>query len=221
MKNDAEMSTIEGKQAITFSAYRFLADKAMRQTGDFRLAIFAWIFLVLAWNLIARCISVSSLMLEHITWEEDSMVVIFPTHKGDKEGKNCTPKHVYANPKDPVICPIFALAVYVFTMGLRREGSKGLLFYDVDGTENRFSKWLKETCRLLAASLLLLGIFIIQVGTHSFRKGVATFLSSIVGGPTAISIYLRAGWSLGFILIIIIIIIYNNCTTMIIIIIFF
>ena len=41
------MSTIEGKQAITFSAYRFLADKAMRQTGDFRLAIFAWIFKII------------------------------------------------------------------------------------------------------------------------------------------------------------------------------
>ena len=30
-----------------------------------------------------------------------------------------------------------------------------------------------------------------------FRKGAATFLSTIAGGPTAISVNLRTGWSLG------------------------
>ena len=36
-----------------------------------------------------------------------------------------------------------------------------------------------------------------MIGTHSFRKGIASFLSGTPGGATAISIYLRAGWSLG------------------------
>ena len=36
-----------------------------------------------------------------------------------------------------------------------------------------------------------------MIGTHSFRKGIATFFSGTPGGPTAIAIYLRAGWSLG------------------------
>lgn len=45
--------------------------------------------------------------------------------------------------------------------------------------------------------LLELGLEKLQIGTHSFRKGVATFLSSMVGGPSPIAIYLRAGWSLG------------------------
>ena len=40
-------------------------------------------------------------------------------------------------------------------------------------------------------------MLIVDLGTHSIRKGVSTFLSGIPGGPTAISIYLRAGWSLG------------------------
>ena len=39
-----------------------------------------------------------------------------------------------------------------------------------------------------------MGMLIVDLGTHSIRKGVSTFLSGI---PTAISIYLRAGWSLG------------------------
>lgn len=41
------------------------------------------------------------------------------------------------------------------------------------------------------------GVDISMIGTHSFRKGIATFLSGTPGGPTAIAIYLRAGWSLG------------------------
>lgn len=36
-----------------------------------------------------------------------------------------------------------------------------------------------------------------EIGTHSFRKGIASFLSCLTGGPSAIAIYLRAGWSLG------------------------
>ena len=42
-----------------------------------------------------------------------------------------------------------------------------------------------------------MGILILEIGTHSFRKGVASFLSGLPGGPNAIAIYLRAGWSLG------------------------
>ena len=38
---------------------------------------------------------------------------------------------------------------------------------------------------------------LIKIGTHSFRKGVASFLASCPDGPGAISIFLRAGWTLG------------------------
>ena len=41
------------------------------------------------------------------------------------------------------------------------------------------------------------GVDISMIGAHSFRGGVAIFLSGTPGGPTAIAIYLRAGWSLG------------------------
>lgn len=36
-----------------------------------------------------------------------------------------------------------------------------------------------------------------EIGSHSFRKGISTFLSSVCSGPSVIAIYLRAGWSLG------------------------
>ncbi len=35
------------------------------------------------------------------------------------------------------------------------------------------------------------------MGTHSIRKGAATYLLSLIDGPSAVMVYLRAGWSLG------------------------
>ena len=34
--------------------------------------------------------------------------------KGDQEGKNSFPRHVYANPMFPEICPILGFAIYIF-----------------------------------------------------------------------------------------------------------
>ena len=136
-------------------------------------------------------------MFDHISWEMDSMVIVFPQHKGDKEGKYALPKHVYANRRCPWICPILAFAIFIFTTGFRRSGAKKTVFGETKETESRFSKWLKTTCATLEQSLLILGVIILEIGTHSFRKGIATFLSSICGGPSSIAIYLRAGWSLG------------------------
>jgi len=104
LKQDGEMTSKEGKDPLSFSGYRFIARKALEQKDDLGLASFAWCFLLFAWNLIARCVSVSSLMYDHIWWEEDAMVVVFPTQKNDNENKRMSPKHVYANPNNPEIC---------------------------------------------------------------------------------------------------------------------
>ncbi|ETV67883.1 hypothetical protein H257_16008 [Aphanomyces astaci] len=42
-----------------------------------------------------------------------------------------------------------------------------------------------------------MGLNITEIGTHSLRKGVATALNNTPGGPQAVSVWLRAGWSLG------------------------
>lgn len=47
------------------------------------------------------------------------------------------------------------------------------------------------------ASVNELGLKVEDFGTHSFRKGVATYTAGFIGGPSIISIFLRAGWSLG------------------------
>jgi hypothetical protein len=94
LKQDGIMPIIEGKQAMSFKGYKILALKAGGQSTDYSLAIFSHLYLLLCWNLIARCVSVGGLMYNHISWENDSMVIVFPSHKGDKEGRNALPKHV-------------------------------------------------------------------------------------------------------------------------------
>ena len=195
LKQDGIMPIVEGKQPMSFRGYKFLAAKATEQVKDHNLAIFSHLYLLLCWNLIARCVSVGGLMYNHISWENDSMVIVFPSHKGDKEGRNALPKHVYANIAEPSVCPILSFAVYIFTRGYERDGSKMMIF--AGDAESRFSKWLGNLCSLHKDVLLNQGVEISMIGTHSFRKGIASFLSGTPGGPTAIAIYLRAGWSLG------------------------
>ena len=135
-------------------------------------------------------------MLQHISWEQDAMVITAPKHKGAQEGNNCYPKHVYANPVNPAICQILSMALLIFGGGWQGSGAKHMLFRGTV-TEGRFSKWLKGIMTSNGASMVLLGVIAFNIGTHSFRKGVATFVAGCVAGASAISIFLRAGWSLG------------------------
>lgn len=199
LKQKGVMSIIEGKQPITFQGYRYLCQKAIscENVSDFELNIFAHVFLILCWTLIARCHSVGSLMYNHISWNNDSMVIVFPTHKGDQNGETSLPKHVYANPLEPSLCPILSFAIYIFCYGFHRKGSKTQVFDGDSLSESRFSKWLKSFGVENEADFVSMGLAIVMIGTHSFRKGVASYLSSMCGGPSAVAIYLRAGWSLG------------------------
>jgi len=199
-KQDGTRKIREGKVPLTFIVYRYIAKIALQYDRDFYCSIFAHLFLLLCWNLIARCVSVASLMYSHISWKEDAMVIVFPTSKADKEGKNCSPKHVFANTKHPEICPILSFGIFLFTSGVRRIGANPTVFENnFSNTEDRFSFWLKTICSVPEnlSMFIELGVDVLEVGTHSFRKGVAEFLSGMVGGASPISIYLRAGWSLG------------------------
>ena len=144
----------------------------------------------------ARSDNVQMLLFEHIRWENGAMVVQFVKTKTDSTGANTDPKKVYPNPVKPHICPVLALAVYVFTMGVREEGSKANIWGN-NNASSRFSKWLKGLLIAGASILAAMCIIIDDIGTHSFRKGIATYLSGMVGGPSPVNIYLRAGWSLG------------------------
>ena len=135
----------------------------------------------------------------HVTlmFVQDSMTVVFPRHKGDLDGKSGMVRHVFANTTDPSINPILAVGVYMFCcFGSRPASATNLLFGHLE-SEKRFNKWLLETVKKVEGELAEQSTAVKDIGSHSFRKGTATYLAAMVGGPSPVSIYLRAGWSLG------------------------
>jgi hypothetical protein len=125
-KQSGEMPMQEGKQPFTFESYRMLSNIALKQEIEIGTLLFAQLYLVLCWNLMARSCSVASLMYQHITWTDDSLVVTIPRHKGDQEGTNTYPKHVYANPTMPELCPVLSLGLHVLCTTYRVEGKMSI-----------------------------------------------------------------------------------------------
>ncbi|KAH9151940.1 hypothetical protein AeRB84_005565 [Aphanomyces euteiches] len=212
LKDSGEMNVNEGKRPITTQgqsisyafviihrdmnlSFLFLARIAMQYEKDYSLATIVHPFLIFCWNLMARSASVGSIRYDHMTWKGDAFVVRFAFTKHDQEGINNVPRHVYANVFQPSICPILSLAILVFTRGVRLENTSRLVFDQ--NAKDRFSSWLSRACAENRQQFELLGLPIEDFGTHSFRKGVASEISNTPGGPPAVNVWLRAGWTLG------------------------
>jgi hypothetical protein len=203
-KLDGKMAIHEGKLPLTFDGYRLLA-RALFTTTPGQM-LFGWPYLLLQWNLIARATSVATLMMEHISWEGDALLVTLPKHKGDQDGDHVFARHLYANTADPFICPVLALAVLVFTRVLRYDtnGSSSVgsrlnyRLFDGERSESRWSDIFKKVIEAMPViSAQQLGGSKGELGTHSIRKGAASFCAGMVSGPSFIHIFLRAGWALG------------------------
>ncbi len=163
----------------------------------FMEGVFAWCFLLLQWNFIARSCTIAEIMLAHIGWRDDHLICTTPRTKTDTTAEKSFPKSFFANPSNPFICPILALAVFFFSRPtFSRQQHK---LFDGENQEDRYSKLLTRTLQSMPDSLAAhLGAKRDEIGTHGAgRKGPASFVLAHPGGPTAVSVYLRAGWSLG------------------------
>jgi hypothetical protein len=64
--------------------------------------------------------------------------------------------------------------------------------------EQRFSEWMAATLRAYGDDIEIAGgLSADEYGTHSLRKGVATFLTGLLGGPSTLALFQRTGWSTG------------------------
>ncbi len=168
-----------GKSPLRYSTYQDLCRKTMlMEDGGF-----AHLFLTLQWNLMCRSKSVQTIDSSHISYEDDSIGFTFHKTKTNQDGS--APKdarHVYANPFDPTTCCITALGLY---WACHPDQGIGQLFPGSQ-QKNRFGKAI---ARVLNTK---------EYGTHSVRKGVATYAcSGSTGGPSIVSVCLRVGWSIG------------------------
>lgn len=105
------------------------------------------------------------------------------------------PKHVFANPFEPAICPILALGLLL----LDHDGSQALV-YETEGQDRRFSAVLTRLWKSAEGQRALreFGKTIEELGTHSIRKGSSSYAASgTTASPSSIAWLTRGGWSTG------------------------
>jgi hypothetical protein len=132
----------------------------------------------LAGSAVAICFS-------HMEWKEDALRIYFAHQKNYQMGKRPRdPRHIYANPKCPEICPILSLGIYLVCLPplvAQKKLFPGSSQYD------RYRKFLirhltqydEETSNLTQR-----GMQPSDIGTHSIRKGSSSYYASgTTSGP--------------------------------------
>ncbi len=120
----------------------------------------------------ARSITTSKLLLTHMEWAGDSLLVHLYKVKNDQEGESeCTmnPKHVFANPLDPLLCPIVALAIKVVCT----TPNNNMALFDTKAHGEKFCKWLVDVLSKFSEEdqVRILKAWAHDFGVHSLRKG--------------------------------------------------
>ena len=203
LKSRGRMSIHEGKRHLKWTGYLLLARKFMTKIPtdganglSWSTIVFGWSFCVIMWNLMSRTESVDRLMLQHIEWDGDALIIEEQMQKGDQRGENKFGKHLYANPDQPEICPVLALGLLLFCYPNRPNGKQQL--FAGTNSKDRFHHLLNRLLQSIEFSeLQLLGCPIKDIGTHSLRKGSSTHALGQVCGPTPVSVFLRMGQTLG------------------------
>ncbi|RHZ40450.1 hypothetical protein DYB26_015732, partial [Aphanomyces astaci] len=127
--------------------------------------------------------------IDHFSDEGYALGVTFFKSKTDQGGtKRRDPKHVYAYPQQPGTCCILALVIY---LACNPEHDSGDLFPG-SAQRDRFGRSLSELVGYALPEVAS------AVGTHSLRKGAATFaIGGSTSGPSIVNVCIRCGWSIG------------------------
>jgi hypothetical protein len=179
-----------GKLPLSFSGYRMLARYALCHAKTGKQTLLVHSYLILCWNLMARSNTVFSLLWNNFGWSGDCLTILYEKSKTNQEGENRVPRHVYANPDDPVICQILALGIKICS----EESSNSVSFevFPAETADSSFANWFKKVLSVLSEDELnLIDIPIDRISSHSSRKGGATFVFGITDGPDSDSIKLR------------------------------
>ena len=196
-RNHADNQQANGKQTgkdhMQHSFMEACASEGMKLPTN---AIFFVCYLLLVWNLMSRTNNIAMLVLSHLSWVDDALCVDCFITKSDQTAKKATSKHIYANPRNPVICPITNLGMYLMTAPQPASDATSHFLFPGAKQAGRFLCILKSVI-LLAAALVSIVVNVARIGAHSLRKGSVTYATSgSTAAPSIVAILLRAGWSL-------------------------
>ena len=140
---------MEGKDPISFSGYCLLCKILLENNGSHDEFVFSHCFLTLEWNLMCRTDNLVSLNVAHVSWEDDSFLCNLAKSKHDQEDEGAkTLWHIYANPSNPYICPVLALALSLFSHpNILTNTSSSFLFTD-NSQYKRYTSILRKTIGL-------------------------------------------------------------------------
>jgi hypothetical protein len=115
------------------------------------------------------------LHLDHLQWQDESLVVYFAHQKNDQQGERAAfHRHLFCNPFNKYVYPVFALSLWLASNEYMTM-SGGPLFPG-SNQQLRFNKlcrlFLNEHSQLVHAC----GCDPDLLGVHSFRKGALNFL---------------------------------------------
>jgi hypothetical protein len=185
-----------GKDAMSFSLYAYLCRKLLT-IGD-ESAIFAHTYMTMSWNLMCRAGNTASICFSHLQWQDDALCVYFAHMKNDQLGtRPKDPRHLYANPETPEISCILALGIYLLCIEIPNTKAGNL--FPGEKQYDRLQKTFKRLYSIpdVAEYLSANGIKAANLGTHSTRKGAATYVTGgSTAGPSIVAIQLRAGWTI-------------------------
>ena len=107
----------EGKAPMSVELYR----RVCRWFVDWGTldGIFAHTFTILSWNLAYHANKTAKIHLKDIEWASafDAYEIFFAHTKTDQTGKEAKySRHVYANPTEPLVCPVLTLAFFLFLL---------------------------------------------------------------------------------------------------------
>jgi hypothetical protein len=165
--------------------------------------IFIWVYSVLQWNCMARSINIGVLAFHNFRISGDALVCRYDKSKSDQAGENTHPKHLYANPKDPLVCSHLALAVYLATEDARFEETELFFQNPLDCDNTGSARYCSQLTALIQANWDRVKAYLRpkHANTHGLRKGSATHATSGTTCPPPIaSIANRGEWSLGGVL---------------------
>lgn len=185
----------EGKKPLSLEVYEFLAKEFYYSKK--KEHIFGHLFFVLDWCLMKRAENCVNAQINHIYFENDSLVFQFAKSKGHRKGeKHVGPWHLYSNPYKPWLCPILALSRYLFCYPEVLRGDVPL--FEGRQQYSRYCSIFNRMVKSCASELKLLGFEPGDLGTHSSRKGVATMIADgCTISPPIASLCIRAGWVMG------------------------
>ena len=113
-KAESGESLDEEKKLMSYEVYKNICEFLFEGEGDDYA--FAHVFLTLEYYLLAQSDNCLAMIVNHVQWDNDSLVFNFSKMKGHHSGdKSGDPWHVYSNPKNLELFPVLALTKYLLS----------------------------------------------------------------------------------------------------------